>query len=156
MSDVCCLVYDVSMSVSDLLRHSLTPYSRAVKAMGYPKEIAGIRGRYLRCREYWANHLEKSKATILRGAERAEQHRKAVILGSGLLHDVPLDELAAMFREVILVDLIHPFNSCWQTRHLPNVQRVSADVTNTLDEAYRVAWDAHLALPRGEPRAIIP
>src|SRR5215212_3436192 len=106
------------MSFPELIRHSITPYARSVKAMGFPKEIAGIAGRYQRCREYWANHLEKSRATILCGAERAEQRRKAVILGGGLLHDVPLAELSAMFREVILVDLIHPFNSCWHTRHL--------------------------------------
>jgi hypothetical protein len=139
----------------ELLSPLLKPYPRSVKAMGYPKEVAGIAGRYQRCREFWAPHLEKSKATILQGAQRAEQRRKAVILGAGLLHDVPLDELAGMFREVVLVDLIHPFNSCWHTRTWPNVTRVSADVTNSLDETYRVAWDADLPLPRGEPRLFL-
>lgn len=127
------------------------PYSRAVKALGFSNEVAGIQGRYRRCRAVWAEHLEKSRATILRGAARAEQRRKAVILGGGLLHDVPLDELSALFREVVLVDLIHPFASRWATRHLANVRRVEADVTGTIDRVYAVAWDAHEPLPTSEP-----
>jgi hypothetical protein len=129
----------------------LAPYSRAVKALGFPAEVAGIQGRYQRCRQHWAEHLEKTRATILRGAGRTVQRRKAVILGGGLLHDVPLDELSAMFRDVILVDLIHPFTSRWATRKLTNVQRVEADVTGTIARAYAVAWDADQPLPRSEP-----
>lgn len=129
----------------------LAPYPRAVKALGFPAEVAGIQGRYQRCKDYWAPHLERSRATILAGAKRAEQRRKAVILGGGLLHDVPLDELSAMFREVVLVDLIHPFASRWATRKLSNVKRVEADITGTIARTYAVAWDAHDPLPKSEP-----
>ena len=129
----------------------LAPYSRAVKALGFPTEVAGIQGRYQRCRAHWAEHLDKSRAVILRGAERADQRRKAVVLGGGLLHDVPIEELAGMFREVVLVDLIHPFSSRWATRKLANVKRVEADVTGTIARAYAVAWDADEPLPRSEP-----
>jgi hypothetical protein len=140
---------------SCLIRHVLTPYPRAVKAMGFPAEVKGIRARYLRRRADWAGHLERSRSVVLRGAERAERRRKAVILGGGLLHDVPLAELAGMFRELILVDLIHPLASRWQTRHLRNVRRVSADVTNTIATAYKLAWDADLPLPTSEPRLFL-
>ena len=130
------------------LIQSILPYPRAIRAMGFPKEVSGIRGRYLRCRDYWANHLERSQSIILQGAQRAELRRKAVVLGGGLLHDVPLAELSAMFREVILVDVIHPWSSRWTTRHLRNVTRLEADVTNTLDETYRLAWDGDMPLPK--------
>lgn len=129
----------------------LLPYPPAVRAMGFPAEVAGIRGRYRRCRAHWAGHLERSRSVILRGARRAEQRRKAIVLGGGLLHDVPLAELAGMFREVVLVDLIHPLASRWQTRKLKNVRRVATDITGTLDAAYRVAWDGDEPLPRFEP-----
>jgi hypothetical protein len=135
----------------ELVRHLLTPYRRAVSAMGFPAEVGGIRARYRRRRAEWANHLEKSRSVVLRGARLAEQGRKAVILGGGLLHDVPLADLAGMFREVILVDLVHPLASRWQTRRLRNVRRVTADITGTIDAAYRVAWDADRPLPRSEP-----
>jgi hypothetical protein len=137
--------------LSELIRHLLTPHPRAVKAMGFPAEVRGIRARYQRRRTEWADHLARSRAVVLRGAERAEKRRKAVILGGGLLHDVPLAELAGMFREVVLVDIVHPLASRWQTRHLRNVRRVASDITNTINAAYKVAWDAHLPLPKSEP-----
>ena len=56
-----------------------------------------------------------------------------------------------MFREVVLVDLIHPFTSRWATRKLANVKRVEADVTGTIARAYAVAWDADEPLPKSEP-----
>src|SRR5262245_4446981 len=135
----------------ELIRHVITPYRRAVSAMGFPAEVGGIRARYHRRKTEWASHLERTRSVLFRGAARAEQRRRAVILGGGLLHDVPLAELAGMFREVILVDLVHPLASRWQTRHLPNVHRVTADITGTIDAAYRVAWDADRPLPRSEP-----
>src|SRR5262245_4266380 len=119
--------------------------------MGFPAEISGIQGRYRRCKEHWAEHIERSRSIILRGAERAERLRKAIILGGGLLHDMPLDELSAMFREVVLVDLIHPFSSRWATRKLTNVKRVEADITGTIARAYAVAWDGDEPLPRSDP-----
>jgi hypothetical protein len=119
--------------------------------MGFPAEVAGIQGRYQRCKEHWANHVERSRAIILQGAARAERKRKAVILGGGLQHDVPLEELAIMFREIVLVDLIHPFNSRWATRKLANVNRVDADITGTIARAYAVAWDKDEPLPKSEP-----
>jgi len=143
------------MFFADLLRHVVTPYPRAVKAMGFPAEVAGIRARYKRRQADWQEHLEKSRSVILRGAERADQRRKAIILGGGLLHDVPLAELAAMFREVLLVDLIHPFASRWQTRRLRNVRHVTTDVTGTIAAAYRVAWDVDKPLPKSEPKLFL-
>jgi hypothetical protein len=139
------------MSFAELFESVVTRCPRPVRAMGYLHEVVGIRGRYKRCRAYWADHLERCQAAILRGAARCEQKRKAVILGGGLLHDVPVAELADMFREVILVDLVHPWASRRATRHLKNVRRVAADITGTMAEAYRLAWDADEPLPRSEP-----
>ena len=139
----------------ELIRHLLTPYPRAVKAMGFPAEVRGIRARYRRRRADWADHLARSRSVVLRGAERATQRRKAVILGGGLLHDVPLADLAGMFREVILVDLVHPLASRWATRRLRNVRRRSADITGTVAAAYRVAWDADTPLPKSEPTSFL-
>ena len=50
----------------------LAPYSRAVKALGFPAEAAGIQGRYQRCRDHWANHIERTRAVVHQGAERAQ------------------------------------------------------------------------------------
>lgn len=63
--------------------------------------------RAKRCREAWAPHEEMSKAHILSRIETLRQRRTAVVLGSGLLRDVPIAALSKSFDTVVLVDLVH-------------------------------------------------
>ena len=140
---------------AELFSHFTAGPSRSVREMGYLAEVSGIRGRYRRCKTFWEPHLEQSRATILRGMEGGTQRRKAIILGAGLLHDVPLAELSATFREVVLVDLVFPLTSRWETKKYANVSRVSADVTESIDAIYGVAADPRQPLPVAEPRLFV-
>lgn len=60
-----------------------------------------------RCAAAWAEHEEMSRNAISTAAAGLRQKRTAVVLGSGLLRDVPIEELARDFDTVVLVDLIH-------------------------------------------------
>ncbi len=60
-----------------------------------------------RCAAAWAEHENNSRQFLLQSARRLKQRRTAVVLGSGLLRDVPYDALVAMFDTVVLVDLVH-------------------------------------------------
>jgi hypothetical protein len=60
-----------------------------------------------RCRAAWAEHERQTKAAILKAAEGCRQRRTAVVLGSGLLRDVPVIELSRLFDTVVMVDLVH-------------------------------------------------
>lgn len=63
--------------------------------------------RARRCSGDWAGHEEKSRAAMLAATDGMRQMRTAVVLGSGLLRDVPIAELAKRFDTVVLVDLVH-------------------------------------------------
>ncbi len=60
-----------------------------------------------RCATAWAEHENNSQQFVLQSARKLKQRRTAVVLGSGLLRDVPYDALVAMFDTVVLVDLVH-------------------------------------------------
>lgn len=135
----------------ELFESLLTPCPWLVRAMGYLHEAIGIRSRYRRCKKDWQEHLDHCRDVILRGMQRCEQKRKAVILGAGLLHDVPLRELSATFREVLLVDIIHPLFSRWRTIGMKNVRRVRADITNTVTDLYWVSDEPKKPLPLSKP-----
>jgi hypothetical protein len=60
-----------------------------------------------RCAAAWAEHERNTKAHILDVAGRLRQRRTVVVLGSGLLRDVPITELSKLFDTVVLVDLVH-------------------------------------------------
>lgn len=60
-----------------------------------------------RCAKSWVEHEDNSRQFVLQSARKLKQRRTAVVLGSGLLRDVPHDALVAMFDTVVLVDLVH-------------------------------------------------
>jgi hypothetical protein len=82
---------------------------------------------------------------------RCTSRRKALILGGGLLHDVPLKEISANFREVLLVDIVHPFFGRWFTRKFKNVRRVTADVTNSVEALWWISDEPDLPIPKSKP-----
>jgi hypothetical protein len=110
-----------------------------------------IRGRAGRCWSAWKPHLEKSKATIRNAIEHCQQRRKAVILGSGMLYDVPVEELSTAFREVLLVDIVHPLENSLPTLRYKNLRRVTVDVTGTAEHVFRVAKLPGAILQQTEP-----
>lgn len=60
-----------------------------------------------RCARDWAEHEEMSRTAIRAAMAGLRQKRTAVVLGSGLLRDVPIEDLAKSFDTVVLVDLVH-------------------------------------------------
>jgi hypothetical protein len=134
----------------ELLENLLTPCSRQVRIMGYLREVVGIGARYRRCKSAWEPHLDRCRDLIRHAITVCPVRRRAVVLGSGRLYDVPLEELAAAFTQVVLVDLVHPLPARWRSRRLSHVQRVTADVTGVLDALQTVAYSGG-TLPKSAP-----
>jgi hypothetical protein len=135
----------------DWLEGLLTPCPRPYRALGYLHELFGIRQRHRRWASAWGPHLERTRALLRAAAARCPARRKAVVLGAGWLSDVPVAELAAAFREVTLVDVVHPRATRRQARRWPNVRLLGADVTGTAEEVWRRARRRGADLPRATP-----
>jgi hypothetical protein len=110
-----------------------------VRKTGLLRELLAIEARGRRCREFWRPHLDRCKKMILEAAEAAPGRRLAVILGSGPLFDVPLEELAAMFERVVLADAAHLPAARRRARKLHNVELATLDLTGLLDAACSLA-----------------
>jgi len=115
----------------------LTPCPTAARRLGYLREVLNIRRCWRWWREAWEPHFARTRETIRKAIARCPQRRTAVVIGSGWLHDVPLDDLAAAFGEVRLVDVIHPLPVRWRVRRYTNVRLVPHDITGTTDAVYR-------------------
>jgi hypothetical protein len=83
------------------------PVSLAARRAGHLGRSVALWSRATRRRREWAPHLERSCGFVEAASRDLPQRRKALILGSGLLQDVPMAALLAAFREVILVDAAH-------------------------------------------------
>lgn len=116
--------------------------------MGFLASSLQVQARFRRCRRAWEPHLAATRSAILRAADGCAERRTALILGAGLLHDIPLRELSATFREVILSDIVFPWSSRVAAARFKNVHCIQADVTETI---HGLSRDPRVPLPRSQP-----
>lgn len=85
-----------------------------------------------RCSRDWAEHEANCQAFVRR--HMPERGRVAVVLGSGLLRDVPVEALSKAFREVRLYDLQHLASvRLWAAmRRLRNLRFLQRDLSGGL------------------------
>ena len=115
------------------------PVPRHVRQMGYVRELKALQAQRNRCRDAWRSHLERTRALVLEAAAQCGQRRSALIVGSGLLFDVPLEELSAQFGGVVLVDIVHLWSVHRQVSRLPNVRLLPLDVTGVVERCHELA-----------------
>ena len=120
------------------LESLLTPCPRYLRRMGFLREQLAIEDRYQRNRASWEPHLKSSRTAILAAADSCTQHRTVLILGAGLINDVPLAELAARFQQVILADILHlPRNRRKAEALAPNITCLDFDCTGAVEKLYQ-------------------
>ena len=87
--------------------------------------------RATRCAREWAGHEENCQQFVIDTIDRMRQRRTVVVLGSGLLRDVPVEALARTFDTVVLVDLVHLASvRLWLTmKRLDRVRLISRDLS---------------------------
>ena len=141
--------------LSEWIERWFTTCPPFLEEMGLLREMLGIRKCWQQYRDAWEPHCRRSRQVVLDAAARCPSRRRAVILGSGWLHDVPLPELVSLFDEVTLVDLFHPRLTREAVKSLPNVRLVGADVTRTLEGVHRAARTRNSVLPTAMPNLFL-
>lgn len=138
--------------IVEWFRHLFTPCPPEVRDLGYFRELLGIEGRAARCRRFWQSHLDHCRSLILEAAGACPGRGKVLVLGSGLLLDIPVAELSALFGEVVLVDIFHLPKVRRKLAAFPNVRAVDADVTQAVPVVHRMIRErSREPLPRVAP-----
>jgi hypothetical protein len=128
--------------------HYLTlPAPRMHRRLGYVRESVSLMSRSRRCRKAWRPHLDAARAVIAQSFADLPQRRTALVLGSGLLDDVPLAALASAFEAVLLVDAVHPWATRREVRAHANVRLATADLSGSADWLLGRADDLRDPLP---------
>ncbi|WP_417317466.1 hypothetical protein [Emcibacter sp.] len=120
----------------EFLQHLLISADPAVKSLGYVRESIAIESRYKRCRNAWQSHLEACRREILLAAGSLTPGSHIVIVGSGGLYDVPLEELRERGLRLSLVDIVHLPATRRRYRQDEDVHFIEVDVTGRVDEVY--------------------
>jgi len=119
--------------IGEWLSHLTTPCHQPFRRMGYLRELIAIRERHRRCRTAWRIHLAASRALILDAIESCSGRERVAVLGSGLLLDIPLTELAGRFKTVVLIDVCHLRTTRRKVSRFANVDLVEADVSGVAE-----------------------
>ncbi|WP_165215198.1 hypothetical protein [Affinirhizobium pseudoryzae] len=90
-----------------------------------------LSARARRCAKAWAAHEANSQAQVVETVKTLKERRTAVVLGSGLLRDVPIRALSKAFDTVVLVDLVHLASArLWLTaKGLRNTRLIHRDLS---------------------------
>ena len=119
--------------LAEWLTHLTTPCKEPYRKLGYLGELISIRHRHRRCKTAWQPHLDTCKKCITTAASKVPHTKKAVVLGSGLLLDIPIDYLAKRFETVVLVDICHLRETRKIAKTYPNIEFIEADVSGVVD-----------------------
>jgi hypothetical protein len=137
--------------LSELYTYLATPCPQYVRHMDYLSEAIDMRKRYQRNRAAWQPHLENTRRFVLAAAERCGNRSRVVILGAGLMLDVPLEELASMFREVVLADIVFLPEVRRAVKRYGNATLVRHDVTNMARRLHENILRGVRELPEAAP-----
>ncbi|VAW03761.1 hypothetical protein MNBD_ALPHA01-2348 [hydrothermal vent metagenome] len=138
--------------IFELLRHFLTPAPPEIKAMGYVHEAIAIEARYNRCHTAWASHLARCRLNILAAVKGMPPGATIMIIGSGALHDVPMDELLSAEFRLILVDIVHLPKIHRLYRSHDRVQFIEQDVSGYVKNLYekKILLKTAVPLPQAD------
>jgi len=103
---------------------------------GHLAQQVALWARHKRHAAAWAPHMERCRALALAAARACpeEARRTALVLGSGLLLEVPLDGLSALFERVVLADMAFLPEVRARAARLGNVVTLEVDLTGRLDQ----------------------
>jgi len=139
--------------IGEWLTHLTTPCGQPFRRMGYLRELIAIRERHRRCRTAWRIHLAASRALIPEAIESCSGRERVVVLGSGLLLDIPLAELAGRFDTVVLIDICHLRTTRRKAARFANVELEEADVSGIAEALGSRRLNDRAPLPEPEPDA---
>jgi hypothetical protein len=114
--------------LAEVLLYATATSSPDNRRLGLVGDCIALWSRAMRCRRAWAPHEARCHAAVRRAIADLVRPDTALVLGSGLLRDVPLPDLLARFQRVILVDAVHLWPARWRSRDT-RVTRIVADLT---------------------------
>lgn len=119
--------------IGEALHWLATPAPLSRRLDGSLSAAVGLWSRSRRCAAAWQPHHARCRAVVEAAVEGLPARRTVVVLGSGLLLDLPLATLARRFDRVVLVDLVHLLAARRAARRHRNVTFLARDLSGASD-----------------------
>lgn len=136
--------------ILEWLKSISTPAPKHIRKLGYLRELLGIESRFKRIPGNWDLHLYNSKRVIMEAAEVCERKHRVLVIGTGLWHDVPVEELCATFRHVTFADIFQLPSMVRKSQNYSNLKLAQVDVTEMAEPLFN-AIQTNQPLPEVTP-----
>jgi len=138
--------------IIEYFKYLTNPASDTAKTLCQLQEMIAMEARYKRSKKQWDPHLKNSQTLIQTAASKINPNSDIVILGSGLLLDIPIDYLAKRFSTIYLVDVVHLKKTKRLIRKYNNIMLIEHDVTGLAEKMLNSTVDE----PVFEPQPSLP
>nr|BDT28725.1 class I SAM-dependent methyltransferase [Bacteriovorax sp. HI3] len=108
---------------------SESPKLASAKKLGHLAESISLLAREKRCQKAWLPHRTQCKSFITEHLSEAKHCDSVLVLGSGPLHEIPIETLARTFKKVTLVDIVHLKSVKRELAHFTNIEFVEHDIS---------------------------
>ncbi|MDD4973138.1 MAG: class I SAM-dependent methyltransferase [Bacteriovorax sp.] len=120
--------------ICELIAYFNSYKTREARVFGHLYESIALIEREKRCRSYWLSHRTLCKNFITENMNKCSGKSSVLVLGSGPLHEIPLELLARSFEKVDLIDVVHLKSTKERYSQHKNVHFIEADITELESE----------------------
>lgn len=116
--------------IRELLTYVTTsPALSEAKSFGHLFESISLIAREKRCARAWLPHRTECKSFISSHLNQALHFDSVLVLGSGPLHEIPMEMLARTFKKVVLVDIVHLKSTKESVKQFSNIEFVEHEIS---------------------------
>ncbi len=117
--------------IIEAVQHFLFKAPKHIKALGYVRENIAIDARYKRCKQSWESHLDNCKSQIMTVVHALPPGSDVLILGSGALYDVPVNDILELGHNLTCLDIVQ---NPMLTKKYPAVTFIEKDITGIAED----------------------
>lgn len=115
--------------IQEFLLYFREKCSDEAKKFGHLKESIALLQREKRCHKYWSTHLDNCHQVILELTNKLKRKDLLIIMGSGPLHEIPIESLAHLFKKILLIDIVQLSSVKKKYSHLNNIHFIEHDIS---------------------------
>lgn len=117
--------------ILEWLEYLRTKGTKTAKDWGYIYQNVSLKFRARRCARAWQGHVDESHRFIREHLEKVNP-RTIMIIGSGILMEIPINDLLAKAEKIYLVDLVHSPTVRKLAKKNPKVELIERDISSLL------------------------
>lgn len=117
--------------ILEWLEYFKTRGTQTAKEWGYIYQNVSLKFRARRCAAAWKSHNENCHQLIREHMQKV-QPKSVMVIGSGLLLEVPMEDLLASAEQIYLVDLVHAPEVRKMAAKHPKITLIDKDISGLL------------------------